>query len=107
MMADADAAPVRKHTCFCVSGWGWGHLGQAQAFHPGQASLRTAVPRAGLQVGVTSMLVASKYEEIYAPAIDEFCYITDNTYTREQVGVGPAFEAPGCKWPCAGGGRAL
>lgn len=36
-------------------------------------------------VGVTSMLVASKYEEIYAPAIDEFCYITDNTYTREQV----------------------
>ncbi|GAB4820095.1 hypothetical protein N2152v2_007141 [Parachlorella kessleri] len=36
-------------------------------------------------VGVTSMLVASKYEEIYAPAIEEFCYITDNTYTREQV----------------------
>lgn len=32
------------------------------------------------------MLVASKYEEIYAPAIDEFCYITDNTYTRDQVG---------------------
>ncbi len=33
------------------------------------------------------MLVASKYEEIYAPAIEEFCYITDNTYTREQVGM--------------------
>lgn len=31
------------------------------------------------------MLVASKYEEIYAPQIDEFCYITDNTYSREQV----------------------
>lgn len=36
-------------------------------------------------VGVTSMLVASKYEEIYAPQIDEFCFITDNTYTREEV----------------------
>ena len=36
-------------------------------------------------VGVTAMLVASKYEEIYAPQVDEFCYITDNTYTREQV----------------------
>jgi len=36
-------------------------------------------------VGVTSMLVASKYEEIYAPQVDEFCYITDNTYPRELV----------------------
>eukprot|EP00890_Picochlorum_soloecismus_P002071 jgi/Picsp_1/2865/NSC_01090-R1_protein len=36
-------------------------------------------------VGVTSMLIASKYEEIYAPQIDEFCFITDNTYTREEV----------------------
>ena len=31
------------------------------------------------------MLLASKYEEIYAPAVDEFVYISDNTYTREQV----------------------
>lgn len=45
-----------------------------------------APPQPAPQVGVTCMLVASKYEEIYAPAIDEFCYITDNTYTREQVG---------------------
>lgn len=36
-------------------------------------------------IGVTAMLVASKYEEIYAPQIDEFCFITDNTYTREEV----------------------
>lgn len=44
------------------------------------------VPRNKLQlVGVGCMLVASKYEEIYAPQIDEFCYITDNTYSREQV----------------------
>lgn len=31
------------------------------------------------------MLIASKYEEIYAPQVDEFCYITDNTYAREDV----------------------
>lgn len=44
------------------------------------------VKRSRLQlVGVTCMLVASKYEEIYAPQVEEFCYITDNTYTREQV----------------------
>lgn len=36
-------------------------------------------------VGVTCMLVASKYEEIYAPQVEDFCYITDNTYTREAV----------------------
>ena len=36
-------------------------------------------------VGITSMLVASKYEEIYAPQVDEFCFITDNTYEREEV----------------------
>ena len=34
------------------------------------------------------MLLASKYEEIYAPAVDEFVYISDNTYTREQVRAG-------------------
>ena len=27
----------------------------------------------------------SKYEEIYAPAVDEFVRITDNTYEREEV----------------------
>jgi cyclin A len=44
------------------------------------------VQRAQLQlVGVTCMLIAAKYEEIYAPQVDEFCYITDNTYTRDQV----------------------
>lgn len=45
-----------------------------------------SVQRGKLQlVGVTSMLLASKYEEIYPPAVDEFVYITDNTYTREQI----------------------
>jgi cyclin A len=39
-----------------------------------------SVQRGKLQlVGVTAMLLASKYEEIYPPAVDEFVYITDNT----------------------------
>ncbi|XP_010520744.1 PREDICTED: putative cyclin-A3-1 isoform X2 [Tarenaya hassleriana] len=36
-------------------------------------------------LGVTSMLIASKYEEIKPPNVDDFCYITDNTYTAEDV----------------------
>eukprot|EP00038_Savillea_parva_P008769 m.179068 g.179068 ORF g.179068 m.179068 type:complete len:401 (-) comp14675_c0_seq1:137-1339(-) len=45
-----------------------------------------SVQRTKLQlVGVTAMLLASKYEEIYPPAVDEFVYITDNTYSREQI----------------------
>ncbi|XP_058200726.1 cyclin-A2-1-like [Rhododendron vialii] len=36
-------------------------------------------------LGVTSMLIASKYEEICAPSVEELCIITDNTYKREEV----------------------
>ncbi|CAI0444585.1 unnamed protein product [Linum tenue] len=36
-------------------------------------------------LGVTCMLIASKYEEILAPQVEEFCFITDNTYKREEV----------------------
>ncbi|KAL0297301.1 UNVERIFIED_CONTAM: Cyclin-A2-1 [Sesamum radiatum] len=36
-------------------------------------------------LGVTCMLIASKYEEICAPRIEEFCFITDNTYTKDEV----------------------
>ncbi|KAI9191844.1 hypothetical protein LWI28_014398 [Acer negundo] len=36
-------------------------------------------------LGVACMLIASKYEEICAPRIEEFCFITDNTYTRGEV----------------------
>ncbi|CAH9127294.1 unnamed protein product [Cuscuta epithymum] len=36
-------------------------------------------------LGVTCMLIASKYEEICAPRVEEFCCITDNTYSREEV----------------------
>jgi len=46
----------------------------------------TMVARGRLQLlGVSCMLIASKYEEIYAPQVDEFCYITDNTYREGEV----------------------
>ncbi|KAL2520882.1 Cyclin-A3-2 [Forsythia ovata] len=46
----------------------------------------TAINRQRLQLlGVSSMLIASKYEEISPPRVDDFCYITDNTYTKEEV----------------------
>ncbi|XP_065836913.1 G2/mitotic-specific cyclin-B-like [Oscarella lobularis] len=45
-----------------------------------------AVPRNRLQlVGVTAMLVASKYEEIYAPELRDFVFIADNAYTAAQI----------------------
>ncbi len=44
------------------------------------------IKRSGLQlVGVTAMLIASKYEEVYAPEVRDFVYITDNAYTRQQI----------------------
>ncbi|KAK3020550.1 hypothetical protein RJ639_047462, partial [Escallonia herrerae] len=44
------------------------------------------IERQKLQLlGITCMLIASKYEEICAPRIEEFCFITDNTYTKEEV----------------------
>ena len=36
-------------------------------------------------VGVTCMLLASKYEEIYFPEIRDFVYITNNAYNRRQI----------------------
>ncbi|KAK8581028.1 hypothetical protein V6N12_071274 [Hibiscus sabdariffa] len=45
-----------------------------------------ALSRQKLQLlGVSSMLIASKYEEINPPNVDDFCYITDNTYRKEEV----------------------
>ncbi|KAL3735353.1 hypothetical protein ACJRO7_024479 [Eucalyptus globulus] len=44
------------------------------------------IERRRLQLlGITCMLIASKYEEICAPRVEDFCFITDNTYTREEV----------------------
>ncbi|MED6162897.1 cyclin [Stylosanthes scabra] len=46
----------------------------------------TALTSQKLQLlGVSAMLIASKYEEIKPPEVEEFCYITDNTYTKDQV----------------------
>ncbi|KAJ4881714.1 Cyclin-A3-4 [Raphanus sativus] len=36
-------------------------------------------------VGVSAMLIASKYEEISPPKVEDFVYITDNTFTRQDV----------------------
>ncbi|NWU09634.1 CCNB2 protein, partial [Cephalopterus ornatus] len=44
------------------------------------------VPRKRLQlVGVTAMLLASKYEEILCPDVADFVYITDNAYTSSEI----------------------
>jgi cyclin B len=36
-------------------------------------------------LGITAMMVASKYEERYPPNIEDFIHISDNTYNREQM----------------------
>ncbi|RLN30136.1 cyclin-A1-3-like [Panicum miliaceum] len=44
------------------------------------------ISRQRLQLlGVACMLIAAKREEICAPQVEEFCYITDNTYFRDEV----------------------
>ncbi len=48
---------------------------------------RQEVSRPKLQlVGVTSLLIASKYEEIYPPELRDLVYICDRAYTRTEVG---------------------
>ncbi|CAM6072331.1 unnamed protein product [Sphagnum tenellum] len=45
-----------------------------------------SVSRKNLQlVGVTALLLAAKYEEIWAPEVNDFVHISDNAYTREQI----------------------
>ncbi|KAL8167208.1 hypothetical protein V2J09_008707 [Rumex salicifolius] len=36
-------------------------------------------------LGVACMMIAAKFEEICAPQVEEYCYITDNTYFKEEV----------------------
>ncbi|NXT77297.1 CCNB2 protein, partial [Zapornia atra] len=36
-------------------------------------------------VGITAMLLASKYEEVFSPYVGDFVYITDNAYTSDEV----------------------
>uniref|UniRef100_A0A8C8SIF5 Cyclin A1 n=1 Tax=Pelusios castaneus TaxID=367368 RepID=A0A8C8SIF5_9SAUR len=45
-----------------------------------------SVLRGKLQlVGTAAILLAAKYEEIYPPEVEEFVYITDDTYTKRQL----------------------
>ncbi|KAL7734535.1 hypothetical protein ACLKA6_010850 [Drosophila palustris] len=45
-----------------------------------------SVQRSKLQlVGTAAMYVAAKYEEIYPPAVEEFVFLTDDSYTKAQV----------------------
>jgi len=47
---------------------------------------QVAIPRQKLQlVGVSAMLIACKYEEIYPPEVKDFEYVTDKAYTREEI----------------------
>merc|ERR1712033_24399 len=44
------------------------------------------ITRSKLQlVGVAAMFLASKIEEVYAPACSDFVYITDNAYTEDEI----------------------
>ncbi|GAA6059198.1 hypothetical protein JCM10212_005543 [Sporobolomyces blumeae] len=36
-------------------------------------------------VGVTAMFIAAKYEEIMAPSVEEFVYMTEGGYSREEI----------------------
>lgn len=36
-------------------------------------------------MGVTALLLASKYEEVFSPYVADFVYITDNAYTSDEV----------------------
>lgn len=47
---------------------------------------RQAIARSKLQLlGVSCLLIASKYEEIYPPQIHELVYICDNAYSRADI----------------------
>ena len=47
---------------------------------------RRAVMKNKLQlVGCTALLLAAKYEEIYAPEVMDFVHIADKTYSKEQI----------------------
>lgn len=36
-------------------------------------------------VGVTALHIASKYEEMYAPELNDYIYISDDSFTRQQI----------------------
>ncbi|ESQ40536.1 hypothetical protein EUTSA_v10013556mg [Eutrema salsugineum] len=45
-----------------------------------------AVPKRELQlVGISALLIASKYEEIWPPQVNDLVYVTDNAYNSKQI----------------------
>lgn len=34
-------------------------------------------------VGVSALMIATKYEEIYPPTVKDFIFVTKNAYTRQ------------------------
>ncbi|WVZ68471.1 hypothetical protein U9M48_017406 [Paspalum notatum var. saurae] len=48
-------------------------------------SLQPVIRRELQLVGVSAMLIACKYEEIWAPEVNDFILISDSAYTREQI----------------------
>lgn len=47
---------------------------------------KAAVVKKKLQlVGITSLFIAAKYEEIYPPPLKEFVHVTDRAYTRDEL----------------------
>ena len=49
-------------------------------------SVKPNIPRSQLQlVGVTCLLIAAKYEDIYAPEIKDIVHICDKTYKKEEI----------------------
>lgn len=48
-------------------------------------SIKT-MARGKLQLlGVSALLIATKYEEIYPPTIKDMVYITDNAYSKDEI----------------------
>jgi Cyclin, N-terminal domain/Cyclin, C-terminal domain len=47
---------------------------------------RKKVPRAHFQLaGVTALLIASKYEEVWPPLVSDFEFISDNTFSKADI----------------------
>lgn len=36
-------------------------------------------------VGITALLIVTKYEEIYPPVLKDFIYMAENKYTADQI----------------------
>jgi len=48
--------------------------------------LRNSIQRAELQlVAITSLMIASKYEEIFSPPVRDFVYVTDSSFSLDDI----------------------